>query len=370
MTSTRRRPGIIYVHYDGNIDLDVYGGLFLAHSGANGQASTMLDRSGNNFLKIIDDVNGDFSGMLMNFSPTALEDDPELLVYYEWPHPCFGWKQKPLLAIQALFEKHGHEWLDCRIDGCRYGMVDAQQNFLRKKWLVKTNDELFHSQFRCKVCQGGHCHGRIEGRETQKSSYYPWKMVQSIARFWAKQTVSNQQLRRMNFQELVDDEDIDLFAAPADEEPGEIAAGAEPPAPNPADEPPNAAERERWKAKLMHFHKAAGHCSSRNLSRIVRDANLDKWKIKMAEDFTCPICEGLKPGGASSGNVPPAATHAQFGPWQALGLDASEWVVPGLNQKIKFLLMIDYATKLRVAITTDGALRHQSDAYRKLCPSD
>ena len=169
-------------------------------------------------------------------------------------------------------------------------------------------------------------------------------MVQSIARFWAKQTVNNQQLRRMNFQEIADDEDIDLYAAPADGDPGEIVAGAEPPAPDPADEPPNAAERERWKAKLMHFHKAAGHCSSRNLSRIVRDANLDKWKIKMAEDFTCPICEGLKPGGASSGNVPPASTHAQFGPWQALGLDASEWVVPGLNQKIKFLLVIDYAT--------------------------
>ena len=42
----------------------------------------------------------------------ALADDPELLVYYEWPHPCFGWKQKPLLAIQSLFEKHGHDWLD------------------------------------------------------------------------------------------------------------------------------------------------------------------------------------------------------------------------------------------------------------------
>ena len=50
-------------------------------------------------------------------------------------------------------------------------------------------------------------------------------MVQSIARFWAKQTVSNQQLRRMNFQEIADDEDIDLYAAPADEEPGEPAVG-------------------------------------------------------------------------------------------------------------------------------------------------
>ena len=70
----------------------------------------------------------------------------------------------------------------------------------------------------------------------------------------------------------------------------------------------------------------------------------------MAQEFTCPICESLRPGGASSGNVPPAATHAQFGPWEALGLDASQWVVPGLNKKMKFLLMIDYATRLRMAV--------------------
>ena len=285
-----------------------------------------------------------------DFIAEALDDDPETLVYWEWPWPCYGWQQKPLLAIQALFEKHGLEWNGCRIDGCRYGMVDEHNMFLRKKWLVRTNDEHFHGQFRCKVCVGNHCHGRIEGRETQKSSYYPWKMVQAIARFWAKQTVSNQQLRRMHFQEVLEDDDIDLYAAPDDEvsaEPAELAAE---PASSSVAEPPTAAEGERWKAKLMHFHKAAGHCSSRNLSRIVRDANLEKWKIKMAEDFTCPICESLRPGGVSSGNVPPAATHAQFGPWQALGLDASEWVVPGLNKKVKFLLMIDFATKLRVAM--------------------
>lgn len=45
----------------------------------------------------------------------------------------------------------------------------------------------------------------------------------------------------------------------------------------------------------------------------------------------------LKPGGASRGSVPSAATHA------------SEWVVPGLSQKHQ-VLVIDCATKLRVAV--------------------
>jgi chorismate mutase len=235
-------------------------------------------------------------------------------------------------------------------------MVDSNNEFLKKKWMIKTNDELFHGQYRCKVCTGGHCHGRIEGRETQKSSYYPWKMVQSFARFWAQQTVSKQQLQRMNFHDVATVEDCDGgdLLAQDEEPPGDHSMPSSLPgdaivAANPADAP-SAAERERWQAKLNHFHRSSGHCSSRNLARIVKDANLESWKVRAALDFTCPICEGLRPGGSSSGNVPPAATHAQYGPWQALGLDASEWAVPGHNVKVKFLLLIDFATRLRMAV--------------------
>ena len=86
----------------------------------------------------------------------------------------------------------------------------------------------------------------------------------------------------------------------------------------------------------------------RNLARIVRDAQLEPWKARMAAEFKCPVCESIKPGGISSGKVPPAATHAQFGPWQALGLDVAEWTIPGKTTKQKFLLMIDMATRLRM----------------------
>ena len=42
-------------------------------------------------------------------------------------------------------------------------------------------------------------HGRIEGRETQKSSYYPWKMVSIVLLvFWAQQNgFQNNKLQRM-----------------------------------------------------------------------------------------------------------------------------------------------------------------------------
>ena len=78
-------------------------------------------------------------------------------------------------------------------------------------------------------------------------------MVQSFARFWAKQTVSTQQLRRLNFHEVNEIEDYDLYAAP-EEAAAELEAQ---PVPNVVAEPPNASERERWKAKLMHFHKSS-----------------------------------------------------------------------------------------------------------------
>ena len=252
-----------------------------------------------------------------------------------------------MLAIERLLQQHGHEWLDCRIDACRYHMRDAHGDFLKKKWKIKTTDELFHSQFRAKVCVGSHCHGRIEGQETAKSAYYPWQMVQSIARFWAKQEVSNQQLRRMDYNDVAEIDFPDGDLCPADVVIDLDDDAAEPPQPSSSTPSPTDAEKERWKVKLLQFHKAAGHCSGRNLARIVRDAKMEPWKVKMAMDFKCPTCDGLRPGGMSSGNIPPAATHAQFGPWEAVGLDVAEWYVPMRSTKQKFLLIIDMCIRLR-----------------------
>ena len=277
------------------------------------------------------------------FLEEALEEDPEILVYWEWPHPCFGWSQRPMQNIEQRFHQHGHDWEPCRIDGCRYDMRDSEGELLRKRWLIRTNDNSFHNQFRAKVCIGHHCHGRIEGRETQKSAYYPWKLVMSIAKFWSGQTTSNRQVRRMSFHDVAEVE-LDCEHVFAADEVAPLAS----PGDSSLDSQPSDVERERWQVRLTHFHKSAGHCSSRNLARIVKDANLESWKVKMASEFKCPTCESLKPGGISSGNVPPAATHAQFGPWEALGLDVAEWTIPGKITKQKFLLMIDMATRLRL----------------------
>ena len=132
----------------------------------------------------------------------------------------------------------------------------------------------------------------------------------------------------------------------------QVARPDDPPAPD--GEPPDLLadvdpdEAKAWEAKLHRFHRAAGHPTNRNLIHLFRDAQLPPCKIEMAKRFKCASCDALRPGGASSGLVPPAATHQLYRAWQAVGMDVSEWIIPSAKTKVKFLLMMDLATRLRV----------------------
>ena len=87
-----------------------------------------------------------------DFVQDTLEDDPLCEIYFEWTHPCRGWQEPPMVDLEKYMSDNGREWLDCRIDGCNYGMKDSTgQHFIRKKWLIKTTDELFHKNFRAKT---------------------------------------------------------------------------------------------------------------------------------------------------------------------------------------------------------------------------
>ena len=44
-----------------------------------------------------------------------------------------------------------------------------------------------------------------------------------------------------------------------------------------------------------------------------------------------------------------ASTSPMYKAWQAVAMDTAEWLIPGTKKKLKFLLMMDLATKLRVA---------------------
>ena len=58
-----------------------------------------------------------------------------------------------------------------------------------------------------------------------------------------------------------------------------------------------------------------------------------------------------KPGGASSGQIPPVSIQKPYEPWEALGMDVAEWLAPGTRTKVKFLVMVDLRAKLRMVYT-------------------
>lgn len=59
------------------------------------------------------------------FINETLEEDPDCLFYWEWPHPCFGWSQRPLRAVEKAFTDRGQDWDSCRIDGFEILMVNS-----------------------------------------------------------------------------------------------------------------------------------------------------------------------------------------------------------------------------------------------------
>ena len=285
---------------------------------------------------------------MVHFIEEALDEDPLLDVFWEWPWPCIGWQQAPLQYLQTILEARGREWLRCRIDGCNYGLreKDGAGDFLRKQWLVRTTSTYFHQRFAAKTCPGGHRHSQVAGIETAKSSYYPWRMVKSIATAWRQELLSDRSQRLLFAKEdqpmmLSVEEELNVL-----EEQGHILPAMK--AMEPAESVPSDADLQRWRARVSHFHKAAGHPTNRNLARVIRDSGAPQWKIQVALEHNCETCASLKPGGVSSGQIPPASTHCLPQAWQVIGLDTSEWLVPGLKKKARFLLMIDLATKLRV----------------------
>ena len=130
---------------------------------------------------------------------------------------------------------------------------------------------------------------------------------------------------------VADDDDGTLNALPAEEalQPVEV---------------PSEQEKKQWMARVAHFHKAAGHPTNKNLAKLIKNAGQPAWKSELALEHKCPACEAIRPGE----NIPPASTHSMWSAWQAVGMDTAEWQIPATKNKVKFVLMMDLATKLRV----------------------
>lgn len=141
-------------------------------------------------------------------------------------------------------------------------------------------------------------------------------MCHSIARHWRKTLLPDRWWKLLWSAGIAKDEGLkELFAADDDALDSEYTPSIAPEPPGdvpPEDEPSDPqeqvpqAEQDTWTAQLHRLHRAAGHPSTRNLVRLCQDAQLPSWKIRAAKRFSCPICQEFRPGGESSGKVPPA----------------------------------------------------------------
>ena len=118
------------------------------------------------------------------------------------------------------------------------------------------------------------------------------------------------------FSEMIEAPQIAHVEGSPDEELGEapelpqLPDGEEEPDLMPESEPqPSGEEIKQWEIKLEKFHKSAGHPTARNMARMLSDAKLPRWKIKMALKHKCPVCEELKPGGSSSKQISPISVR-------------------------------------------------------------
>ena len=268
--------------------------------------------------------------LVNNFIDELLSFHPDVHIYFEWPRHADGWKTYQVSqTLPMLLKKHGKELRYCNIDGCRYGMQAADgSGLIRKQWKIATTDHAFAVEFRDKTCKcaPGADHVRIQGANTMMTAYYPVGLCRSIMRHW------NQSMARLyRYANLTEPLDSELCM---------VEDGVE----------PSSDEMKAWLQKVQHYHRAGGHSNIKALARMVKEAGKPRWQVKAVETWTCDICDARRPGGLSSGQVPPAATTALPMAWTHVGLDTAELPCIKHQCKIKFLVMIDLATKLKKVV--------------------
>ena len=58
---------------------------------------------------------------------------------------------------------------------------------------------------------------------------------------------------------------------------------------------PSDAERQKMVSHIHHLHRAAGHCSSCTLAKLIADAGHPKWVVDIARELQCDACNANKP---------------------------------------------------------------------------
>ena len=51
-----------------------------------------------------------------SFIKDTINENPDVEIYYEWPHPSNGWRQHPMTDLNDYLDEKAIPWLTCRVD--------------------------------------------------------------------------------------------------------------------------------------------------------------------------------------------------------------------------------------------------------------
>lgn len=126
-------------------------------------------------------------------------------ICFEWPKNSIGWN---LPEIHGLVKKIPHMMI---LDGCRYGVVSAQDRRLavRKPWRIQTTCfPLSQAAELNRVCDGSHRHAQCRGPTATMSGRYPPKFARAFTRVMFRQTQRSHSfpINQIGINALGDDE--------------------------------------------------------------------------------------------------------------------------------------------------------------------
>ena len=115
---------------------------------------------------------------------------------------------------------------------------------------------------------------------------------------------------------------------------------------------------ERIKRQLYLLHAATGHGSTRHMIEALRRRGTSDRVLKLAHEFQCPICEEKKKVGtrhvATLEPLPPKLS--------TISADIGHWRHPTSGEHVQFMLIIDEASRFRVAKVLTRGLKQSPSA--------
>ena len=115
---------------------------------------------------------------------------------------------------------------------------------------------------------------------------------------------------------------------------------------------------ERIKRQLYLLHAATGHGSTRHLVEALKRRGASDRVIKMAEEFRCSVCDEKKKIGSRH-----VATLEPLPPkLSTVSADVGHWRHPTTGEHVQFMLIIDEASRFRIARVLTRGLKQSPNA--------